>query len=61
MLAKQGQNYRDILMHLAELYVTAEELNLNPDTVFKEMQLEDFKEYALIKERRSGIWKLLDG
>jgi hypothetical protein len=58
-LAELKQDYRDVLMHLAELYVTAEELNLNPDPVFKEMKLKNFKESAIVRERRAGIWKLL--
>ncbi len=48
-------DYRDFLLALAELYVTAEEAGLDPDPVFEavgEGIPSDFHTYAVVKGRR---------
>lgn len=59
VLSEERQDYRDVLMHLAELYVTAEEVNIDPEAVFVEFKHKNFGAYAIVKERQSGAWKLV--
>ncbi|MBI9050266.1 MAG: hypothetical protein JEZ00_12660 [Anaerolineaceae bacterium] len=54
-MAKQSMDNRDLLLVLAELYVVAEECNLDPNPVFTDIAgQEDFSSFALVKSRRSG-------
>lgn len=49
-------DYRDVLLALAELYVTAEEAGLDPDPVFEAVGSgipSDFHTYAVVKSRRA--------
>ncbi len=50
-----GLDYRDFLLALAELYVTAEEVGLNPEVEFAAVSIglpDKFHTYAVVKSRR---------
>ena len=49
-------DYRDFLLALADLYVSAEEAGLDPESEFEAMGVglpEDFHTYAVVRGRRS--------
>jgi hypothetical protein len=61
-MAKQSMDYRDLLLVLAELYVTAEECELDPNPIFSEIAGKaDFGTAAVVKSRRSGTGAVTKG
>ena len=61
-MAKQNMDYRDLLLVLAELYVVAEESELDPNPIFNEIAGKaDFSTAAVVKSRRSGTGAVTKG
>ena len=57
-LQEGGYDYRDFLLALAELYVTAEEVGIDPKPDFEAMGggiTADFDRYAVVKSRRGRL------
>lgn len=55
VLAEEKTDYRDMLLARAELYVIAEEAELDPQSEFKTIvKIDGFDRYAVVKSRRSG-------
>ncbi|HOJ65176.1 MAG TPA: hypothetical protein PLE45_12235 [Spirochaetota bacterium] len=59
ILAEENMDYRDVLMVRAELYVTAEEFQINPDPVFNELGVKNFGNSRIVEERRDGVWTMI--